>query len=108
MTEDRRPWAIRELSVDYVKNPTLRHIRDPYSIARGRRKSSKEWTKLTHTGAAEMQSRCLQKSPITLSQNGRRCCATASISTAEPVRDWHHLTRVGRRSSSIHSKFLPE
>lgn len=34
MTEDERVWAIKELLFDYVKSPSLRHIRDPHSIVR--------------------------------------------------------------------------
>jgi hypothetical protein len=34
MREDERLWAVKELLSDYVKSPSLRHIRDPYSIAR--------------------------------------------------------------------------
>jgi len=34
MTDDERVWAVRQLIVDYVKSPSLRHIRDPHSIVR--------------------------------------------------------------------------
>jgi hypothetical protein len=34
MREDERLWAVKELLSDYMKSPSLRHIRDPYSIAR--------------------------------------------------------------------------
>jgi hypothetical protein len=34
MREDERLWAVKELLSEYVKSPSLRHIRDPYSIAR--------------------------------------------------------------------------
>lgn len=29
MTEDERVWAIKDLLLDYVKSPSLRHMRDP-------------------------------------------------------------------------------
>jgi len=32
MKEDERIWAIKGLLFDYVKSPSLRHIRDPNSI----------------------------------------------------------------------------
>lgn len=34
MSEDERIWAVKRLLFDYVKSPSLRHIRDPHSIAR--------------------------------------------------------------------------
>ena len=34
MTEDERIWAVKELLFDYVKSPSLRHIRDPHSVIR--------------------------------------------------------------------------
>lgn len=34
MSEDPRPYAIRSLIADYVKSPSLKHIRDPYFIAK--------------------------------------------------------------------------
>jgi hypothetical protein len=34
MREDKRIWAVKELLLDYVKSPSLRHIRDPYSLSR--------------------------------------------------------------------------
>lgn len=30
--EDQRAWAVRELLFDYLKSPSLRHIRDPHSV----------------------------------------------------------------------------
>ena len=32
MADDERVWAVRELLFDYVKSPSLRHIRDPHSV----------------------------------------------------------------------------
>lgn len=32
--EDQRLWAVKELLFDYVKSPSLRHMRDPHSIHR--------------------------------------------------------------------------
>lgn len=32
MSDDERVWAIKKLLFDYVKSPSLRHIRDPYSV----------------------------------------------------------------------------
>lgn len=32
MREDERIWAVKELLFDYVKSPSLRHIRDPHSL----------------------------------------------------------------------------
>lgn len=32
MREDERVWAVKELLFDYVKSPSLRHIRDPHSL----------------------------------------------------------------------------
>jgi hypothetical protein len=32
MREDERIWAVRRLLFDYVKSPSLRHIRDPHSL----------------------------------------------------------------------------
>lgn len=32
--EDERIWAVKSLLFDYVKSPSLRHIRDPYSVGR--------------------------------------------------------------------------
>jgi hypothetical protein len=34
MREDERIWAVKELLSDYVKSPSLLHIRDPHSIIR--------------------------------------------------------------------------
>jgi hypothetical protein len=34
MGEDERIWAVKELLFDYVKSPSLRHIRDPHSVIR--------------------------------------------------------------------------
>ncbi len=34
MSEDERVWAVRQLLFDYVKSPSLRHIRDPHSVIR--------------------------------------------------------------------------
>jgi hypothetical protein len=34
MSEDQRIWAVKELLFDYVKSPSLRHIRDPHSVIR--------------------------------------------------------------------------
>lgn len=32
MSDDERVWAVKELLFDYVKSPSLRHIRDPHSV----------------------------------------------------------------------------
>jgi hypothetical protein len=32
MNEDERIWAVKQLLFDFVKSPSLRHIRDPYSL----------------------------------------------------------------------------
>ena len=32
MREDERVWAVKELLFDYVKSPSVRHIRDPHSV----------------------------------------------------------------------------
>ena len=34
MREDERTWAVKELLFDYVKSPSLRHIRDPHSLTK--------------------------------------------------------------------------
>jgi hypothetical protein len=34
MREDERIWAVKELLFEYVKSPSLRHIRDPHSVNR--------------------------------------------------------------------------
>jgi len=34
MREDERVWTVKELLFDYVKSPSLRHIRDPHSLVR--------------------------------------------------------------------------
>lgn len=34
MREDERIWAVKEILFDYVKSPSLRHIRDPHSVTR--------------------------------------------------------------------------
>jgi hypothetical protein len=34
MREDDRLWVVKELLFDYVKSPSLRHIRDPHSVVR--------------------------------------------------------------------------
>lgn len=34
MKEDERVWAVRQLLSDYVKSPSLKHIRDPYAVGR--------------------------------------------------------------------------
>ncbi len=33
MREDERVWAVKDLLFDYVKSPSLRHIRDPNSVS---------------------------------------------------------------------------
>ena len=32
MSQDERLWAIKQLLFDYVKSPSLRHVRDPHSV----------------------------------------------------------------------------
>lgn len=34
MPEDDRVWAVKELLFSYVRSPSLRHIRDPYSVTK--------------------------------------------------------------------------
>jgi hypothetical protein len=34
MSEDERIWLVKQLLFDYVKSPSLRHIRDPHSVNR--------------------------------------------------------------------------
>jgi hypothetical protein len=34
MRDDERVWVVRELLFDYVKSPSLRHIRDPHSVSK--------------------------------------------------------------------------
>lgn len=34
MTEDDRVWGVRKLLSDFVRSPSLKHIRDPHSLAR--------------------------------------------------------------------------
>jgi hypothetical protein len=34
MTEDERVWAVKQFLFDYVKSPSLRHIRDSHSVIR--------------------------------------------------------------------------
>lgn len=34
MRDDERSWTVKELLFDYVKSPSLRHIRDPHSVTR--------------------------------------------------------------------------
>lgn len=34
MSEDERMWAVKSLLFDYVKSPSLRHIRDPHSVVK--------------------------------------------------------------------------
>jgi hypothetical protein len=34
MADDERVWAVKKLLFEYVKSPSLRHIRDPYSVSR--------------------------------------------------------------------------
>jgi hypothetical protein len=34
MGEDEHLWGVKELLFDYVKSPSLRHIRDPHSVVR--------------------------------------------------------------------------
>lgn len=34
MREDERIWTVQELLFDYVRSPSLRHIRDPHSLSR--------------------------------------------------------------------------
>lgn len=34
MAEDERVWAVKELLFSYVRSPSLRHIRDPYSVSK--------------------------------------------------------------------------
>ena len=34
MREDERIWAVKELLFDYVRSPSLRHIRDPHSLTK--------------------------------------------------------------------------
>lgn len=33
MREDERVWAVKQLLFNYVKSPSLRHIRDPHSVS---------------------------------------------------------------------------
>jgi hypothetical protein len=34
MVDDERVWAVKELLFEYMKSPSLRHIRDPYSVSK--------------------------------------------------------------------------
>ena len=34
MRDDQRIWAVKELLFDYVRSPSLRHIRDPHSLTK--------------------------------------------------------------------------
>ena len=34
MREDERVWDVKELLFEYVKSPSLRHIRDPHALTR--------------------------------------------------------------------------
>lgn len=34
MREDERVWLVKDLLFEYVKSPSLRHIRDPHSVIR--------------------------------------------------------------------------
>ncbi len=34
MKEDERIWVVKEILFDYVKSPSLRHIRDPHSVVK--------------------------------------------------------------------------
>jgi hypothetical protein len=34
MSDDERIWAVRELLLNYVRSPSLRHVRDPHSLGR--------------------------------------------------------------------------
>jgi len=34
MIDDERTWAVKRMLFDYVKSPSLKHIRDPYSITK--------------------------------------------------------------------------
>jgi hypothetical protein len=34
MREDERVWRVKELLFDYVRSPSLRHIRDPHSVVK--------------------------------------------------------------------------
>jgi hypothetical protein len=34
MIDDERTWAVKRILFDYVKSPSLKHIRDPYSITK--------------------------------------------------------------------------
>jgi hypothetical protein len=34
MREDERVWAVKDLLLEYVKSPSLRHIRDPHSLSK--------------------------------------------------------------------------
>jgi hypothetical protein len=34
MKDDERVWAVKELLFDYIKSPSLRHIRDPHAVSR--------------------------------------------------------------------------
>lgn len=34
MREDERVWAVKDLLFDYVRSPSLRHIRDPHSVSK--------------------------------------------------------------------------
>ena len=34
MTDDERVWTVKRLLFDYVRSPSLRHIRDPHSVSK--------------------------------------------------------------------------
>lgn len=34
MIDDERTWAVKRILFEYVKSPSLKHIRDPYSITK--------------------------------------------------------------------------
>lgn len=51
MTDDNRIWSVKDLLFEYLKSPSLRHIRDPYSVS----KLAKEIVKRMDRGSSIWQ-----------------------------------------------------
>lgn len=52
MIDDERTWAVKRILFEYIKSPSLKHVRDPYSITKLAQEIAKRSIAATSFGAS--------------------------------------------------------
>ena len=78
MAEDERVWAVKELLFSYVRSPSLRHIRDPYSVSKQAGEIVKKLDREAHPGRSGTHSASFCLSPPLRAGYPLRTCAFSS------------------------------